>query len=261
MRSGSFLSCRILPKSVLGMYNMTWLSYFHPLNVLQRKRIANVAQDDIPDFLKENLNYDYPKRQDEAKRQEYICVDLETTGFDPVTDKILSIGWVIIRDLKIDLSSSVHFLINEEVEISATTAVINHITPEMLQQGVLLDEAIREFFYQCRGRVIVAHGCVMEQCFIEYYLKTKYQLKPLPLLWLDTLSIEKHLNRMLDREGNTDYRLSSARTRYGLPEYNAHSALIDAISTAELLLAQIKVIYKEKKSCFGRLYRISHSQK
>ncbi len=239
---------------------MIWLSYFHPLRRLQRKRADSLKQPLIPDFLKQNLMRDYPDLQDEAKQQEYICVDLETTGFDPVTDKILSIGWVTIKDMKINISDSVHLMINEDVTISPTTAVINHITPEMLQQGVSLDEAIREFFCHCKGRVIVAHGCMMEQRFFEHYLKTRYRLNPLPLLWLDTLGIEKHLNRALSNEAGVDLRLSSARSRYGLPEYNAHSALIDAIATAELLLAQIKVIYREKKSCFGRLYRVGCSK-
>ncbi len=239
---------------------MVWLSYFHPLKRLERRRAERLKRGLMPDFLNKNLERHYPDMQDEAKQQEYICIDLETTGLDPATDKILSIGWVTIKDLKIEVSGSVHLMINEQVDISPTTAVINHITPEMLQQGVSLNEAVREFFYHCQGKVIVAHGCVMEQRFLEHYLKTRYQLNPLPLLWLDTLGIEKHLSRPLGSETSVDLRLSSARARYGLPEYNAHSALIDAIATAELLLAQMKVIYRDKKSCFGRLYRISHSK-
>jgi DNA polymerase-3 subunit epsilon len=60
-----------------------------------------------------------------------------------------------------------------------------------------------------------------------------------------------------DCHDQTDLRLSSVRGRYGLPAYNAHGALIDSIATAELLLAQIKRIYRDKKSGFGRLYSIS----
>ena len=33
--------------------------------------------------------------------------------------------------------------------------------------------------------------------------------------------------------------MANLRERYGLPRYRAHNALIDAISAAELLLAQI----------------------
>jgi DNA polymerase-3 subunit epsilon len=35
-------------------------------------------------------------------------------------------------------------------------------------------------------------------------------------------------------------RLADSRTRYGLPHYAGHNALIDAIATAELFQAQVQ---------------------
>ncbi|MDV7103841.1 3'-5' exonuclease [Vibrio sp. TH_r3] len=235
---------------------MQWINYFHPLRKLQRQRIISYKQRQLPEFLKLNLADEYPDLEDEANGLEFICLDLETTGLDPANDQILSIGWVVIRNLKIDISTRVELLVKSDAEVNAKTAVINHITPEMLSNGVTVDEALLAFFKQSRGRVIVAHGCVVEQNFIDHYFKHRYKLKPLPLLWLDTLMIEKHLSKIVDKSAATDLRLSTSRARYGLPEYNAHGALIDSLATAELLLAQLKKVYKDGKTCFGRLYRI-----
>ncbi|WP_413283383.1 exonuclease domain-containing protein [Vibrio sp. MA40-2] len=236
---------------------MRWINYFHPLRKLQRQRITSYKQRQLPDFLKLNLTEEYPDLEDEANKLEFVCLDLETTGLDPKNDRILSVGWVVIKNLRIDISSRVELLVKSDAEVSAKTAVINHITPEMLAKGVTVDEALLAFFTQSRGRVIVAHGCVVEKNFINHYLYHRYKLNPLPLLWLDTLMIEKHLSKIVDKsEGSTDLRLSSSRKRYGLPEYNAHGALIDSLATAELLLAQLKRVYKDDKTCFGRLYRI-----
>ncbi len=45
--------------------------------------------------------------------------------------------------------------------------------------------------------------------------------------------------------------------RYGLPEYNGHNALADAVATAELLLAQKTRITPQGKTTIGTLYRLS----
>lgn len=257
MLSESFLSCKTLRNFVLAIYDMAFFNYFHPLKRLERERVNAIKNRRLPTFIKDNLLKQYPDLEDEASRKEFICIDLETTGLDPAVDKILSIGWVIIRDQKIDLSSSVELMINDGADICAKTAVINHITPEMLEKGITLDEAMMALFSELVGKVIVAHGCVVEEKFINHYLSNRFHLKPVPLLWLDTLGLEKHLGKLSDCSGDIDVRLSPTRQRYGLPEYNAHGALIDSIATAELLLAQQKRIYRDQKSCFGRLYRIS----
>jgi DNA polymerase-3 subunit epsilon len=239
---------------------MQWLSYFHPLRKLQRARSTVSVQSSIPKFIQDNLNWTCPDLDDDAKQLEYICLDLETTGLDPYNDTILSIGWVVIKNYHIDLSSSVQMLVKDAAKVSKESIVIHHLTPEMLANGYSLDKAMQAFFEQAQGRVIVAHACFIEQGFIDNYLKKKFNLPSLPLVWLDTLGLEKRLCQSIDKESQHDLRLSSVRSKYGLPEYNAHGALIDSISSAELLLAQIKRASGDSSSGFGRLYRISHGR-
>lgn len=212
----------------------------------------------MPSFIRDTLREKAPELDQEVNAVEFICVDFETTGMDANFDKILSIGWVTISKLKIDLQSCVQLMVNEGVQVKASTAVINHITPEMLDKGVALDEAMHELFKQSMGKVLVAHGCVIEREFIDQYLNKRFGLTTVPILWLDTLCIEKHLAQLGDSQLELDLRLSSIRRRYGLPEYSAHNALIDALATAELLLAQLKRVYRGRQSGFGRLYQISH---
>ena len=60
------------------------------------------------------------------------------------------------------------------------------------------------------------------------------------LPYIDTLQMEQ---RMMSRQGKVPpkngLRLASCRTRYNLPDYPGHNALVDALATAELLLAQL----------------------
>ena len=67
-----------------------------------------------------------------------VALDIETTGFDPVEDDILSMGWVVIKNQQIDLANSQHVYIKNCDKVKPESAVINHITPQMLANGVSL---------------------------------------------------------------------------------------------------------------------------
>ena len=69
---------------------------------------------------------------------------------------------------------------------------------------------------------------------------------------IDTMSLEARLHRQslwarfrrwLGRPP-VSIRLNASRQRYGLPAYQGHHALVDALATAELLQAQIAHHYQ-----------------
>ena len=58
---------------------------------------------------------------------------------------------------------------------------------------------------------------------------------------IDTMKIARQWFERRNKEiSQGDLRLFNLRKRYGLPSYQAHNALSDAIATAELLQAQIE---------------------
>ncbi|GAL09220.1 DEDDh 3'-5' exonuclease domain of the epsilon subunit of DNA polymerase III [Vibrio astriarenae] len=77
-------------------------------------------------------------------------------------------------------------------------------------------------------------------------------------MWLDTMHLEKALAKAINQDSDLDVTLSGARARYGLPEYQTHNALADAVSTAELLLAIVKRIQPDNSLNVGTLYKMSH---
>ena len=84
-----------------------------------------------------------------------------------------------------------------------------------------------------------------------------FNIKALPLIWIDTLRIEKRLQRASNASDESDVTLAATRERYKLPAYNGHNALADAVATAELLLAQQTRIAPQEKATIGTLYRLS----
>ncbi len=237
------------------------LSYFHPLNRLQRDRQSYLATQasHIPASMQPLLETPELSMETMAVDLDYIVLDFETTGLDPEQDLILSIGWVEIKNGFVDLASSSHFYISDESQVKPETAVINHITPQMLSEGLPIDDAIMAFMEEAHNKVLVAHGSVVEANFLRHYLKQRYRILDMPLLWIDTMCLEKVMARNVNMHEDLDLTLASTRARYGLPEYNAHNALADAVATAELLLVQKKRLMPTPELNFARLYKVSES--
>ncbi len=236
------------------------INYFHPLEKQKRYKNNYLAnQPTISSLQKQLLDSINPEILTPVSELDYIVLDFETTGLNSKKDVILSLGWVEISKGKVDLNTARHLYLNDDTLIKPKTAVINHITPQILQkEGVSIDYAMNTFMQASLGKVVIAHCCGVEQNFFNHYIKTSYNLPDFPLFWLDTLCIEEKMALALDKEHHLDLTLASTRERYGLPEYNAHNALADAVATAELFLAQQKRLASGKKLYFGTVFKMSH---
>ena len=71
---------------------------------------------------------------------------------------------------------------------------------------------------------------------------------------VDTMLLEQVQLRRREQPIRTgDLRLQACRDRYNLPAYPAHNALMDALATAELLLAQAGHRSRGKSYAVGQL--------
>ncbi len=236
------------------------INYFHPLEKQKRYKNNYLArQTTLSSLQKELINSLNPELSTPVSELDYIVLDFETTGLNSKKDVILSLGWVDINKGKVDLNTAKHLYLNDDSLIKPKTAVINHITPQILQkEGVSIDYAMATFMKAALGKVIIAHCCGVEKNFFNHYMKTRYNLTDFPLFWLDTLCIERKIEQAVNKGQNIDLTLASTRERYGLPEYNAHNALADAVATAELFLAQQKRLASGKELYFGTVFRMSY---
>ena len=228
-------------------------NYFHAINHLKRKRERYISKHKLPDNIKALLSAPLPELDSDLFKLDYIALDFETTGFHPEQDHLLSVGYLPLSNQQLIISEAVETFIKSSEKVKPETAVINHIVPEMLEKGSPLHEVMDTFFGALKGKVLIAHGCSIERRFIDYYIAKHYQLPPLPLLWVDTLTIEKSLTMHKGNQKSSDFRLASTRARHGLPEYSAHGALIDALATGELYLALLKKRFCGEKATFSNL--------
>lgn len=168
-----------------------------------------------------------------------LAVDLETTGLDPATDHIVAIGWVPIDGDAVRLSGARELLVAlPRGAAVADSATIHQITDDEADAGAPLAEALDELLAALHGRVLVAHHAPLETGFLSRAAVRAWG-SPLPLVSVDTLLLQRRL--VADEYGEVprgSLRLDSARSRFGLPRYRAHSAGTDALAAAELYLAQ-----------------------
>jgi DNA polymerase III subunit epsilon len=173
------------------------------------------------------------------QKAEFLVVDTETSGLELESSELLSIGWVVMRGDEIDLSSSEHRLLLNHQGVGQS-ATIHQLRDCELQEGEPLEDVFLDFLEMLRGRVLVFHHAPLDLAFLNR--QSEQQLgSPLLLPVIDTLQLERR--QLLKAEQpivDGVLRLASCRRRHQLPDYPAHNALVDALSTAELLLAQLQ---------------------
>ncbi|MGF1681427.1 exonuclease domain-containing protein [Photobacterium minamisatsumaniensis] len=236
-------------------------SMFKPLNRLEKARVKWLGQQrvgELPPVIESLANTRWVDNDLSLNDVDFLVLDFETTGLSPNNDQILSIGYVELSLGALSLETSHETYIKDSSGINATTAIINHITPEMLKQGQSLDTAMEALFERMQGKVVLVHGLTVEKFFIENYVKTRYGITFPPVLWLDTLLLEKSMAIYMHNKEEVDYRLSSIRERYGLPQYPCHGALIDAVATGELFLAMVKKMFGTEEPKLSQVYDVKH---
>lgn len=215
----------------------------------RRRRLASKSPaGPVRDFL----SAPFPPTRADCRQVEYLALDLETTGLDPQQDHILSMGWVVVKGVMVDLSSAQHRLVRPAMDIPESSAIIHMITDDTAAQGEALEAVLTDLLKRLKGRVLIAHHARMEIGFIKTACRKLFNAKFI-VPTVDTLKLAKD---WLDRRGQTyrsgDLRLDALRARYNLPRYRAHDALSDALAAAELFLAMIAERNAEKTLPLGR---------
>lgn len=205
---------------------------------LNAKRLRQLKKAP-PGPIKEFLSVPFPDNKTPIDQVPVLALDFETTGLDPVSDQLLSMGYVDVIGNRIKLGTAEHFIIKCQQTLKSENVVIHQITDQEKHQGIPLKDAVEKLLNALAGKVMLAHYAKIEIEFLSEACRQLYGFVPvLPVV--DTLVIAK---RRLDMR-QVDYdpselRLSNLRQKNELPAHYAHNALNDAIATAELLLVDL----------------------
>lgn len=171
----------------------------------------------------------------------YVALDIETTGFNPVNDKILEIGAVKVKNGRVvDTFSE---LINPGIPVPWRITEVTGIDDSMVRGCDNVSVVLRKFLKFCDVDVILGHNLNFDYSFLaeksaEIGMKfSKYGL--------DTLTMaKKHLKNLESRK--LDYLCAY----YGIEDKEHHRAYNDAGVTVELYKKLADLYEKEKDSVF-----------
>ncbi|MBK7388197.1 MAG: hypothetical protein IPI23_03705 [Bacteroidetes bacterium] len=166
----------------------------------------------------------------------FAVVDLETTGGNPGTDKIIEIAIYIHDGEKIvDYFSS---LVNPEVPIPVFIARLTRISDEMVSSAPLFSEIAEQVHAFLADHIFVAHNVMFDYSFLAFALQREgfpYEKKMLCTC---------KTSRMVF-PGHPSYSLSKICNSLQIELKDAHRASADAYATAILL---DKIIKKQNGS-------------
>lgn len=206
---------------------------------LQRRLPGKAVQADVREYLQTPL----PASDTPYTDVEYLALDFETTGLNARKEAILSMGWTVIRKQCIHLQENNHHIIKVNRPLADDSIIIHKITEERAQSGEHIHQVMPLLLREMAGRVLLVHYAAIEKTFLDQVCKQLYGFT-LPLLIVDTFALEyNYLQKTGQVIVENQLRLANLRKQYGLPRYQAHNALMDALATAELFLAQMQ--YKQ----------------
>lgn len=176
-----------------------------------------------------------------------FCVfDLETTGGNHNSDKIIEIGLVKIEKLKIVDQKS--FLIKPEIQIPDFIQKLTSIKDTDVNDAPIIEDVIDEILAFMGDSILVAHNTSFDVPFFNSVLRR--------------LGKEELQNKAICTNLMTKYmipNLLSSNLHYmskifDLKHQKAHRALDDALATADLLLKYLSIFIDKKIHKVNSLY-------
>ena len=176
-----------------------------------------------------------------------FCVfDLETTGGNHQHDKIIEIGLVRIKELKIVAEKS--FLIKPEIQIPDFIQKLTSIKEADVANAPLIEDIMDEILDFMGDSILVAHNTSFDIPFFNSVLRRMNRPELLNKSICTNLMTKYMIPNLLSSNLNYMSKI------FDLQHEKAHRALDDTQASAELLLKYLKIFIHKKISKVNSLY-------
>ncbi len=209
-----------------------------------------VRNDSRPEF------YDFDLFQATAQSRElddrlltelaYTVFDTETTGLNPSQgDEIIQMGATRIVNGKLLSQECFEQLIDPQRSIPAATIPIHGIEPHMVAGKPTIAKVLPAFHAFAQDTVLVAHNAAFDMRFLQLKEKSTGVVFDQPVLDTLLLSAVVHPNQ-------ESHRLEAIAERFNVTVMGRHTAMGDAMVTAEVFLKLIPLLAEKGIRTLGQ---------
>ncbi len=178
----------------------------------------------------------------------YVVFDIETTGFSPLSDRIIEIGAVkVVNGTITDKFST---FVNPDIPIPFRIEQLTSINDSMVLPAPKIDKVLPDFLKFCEGCALVAHNASFDVSFIAH--NAEELGLPFDPTVLDTVTLARVLLPQLNR-----YKLDTVAKALNVSLENHHRAVDDAGATAEIFVAFLKMLKERDISTLDELNKLS----
>lgn len=175
---------------------------------------------------------------------DYVVLDIETTGLNPKTNEIIELSALKIKNG--DIHEKFNTLISPEGTISQYITNLTGITREMTIGAPNIKDAIKDFDEFCQNKIIIGHNIRFDISFINQNLLKHYNI-PFSNDYIDTLRLARILLPELKNK-----KLSTIAEYFGLDTAGMHRGLKDCEIT-NFCFGKFKLIAVEKFGSFEKI--------
>jgi len=159
-----------------------------------------------------------------------LVLDTETTGLDPAVARVVSVGAVRLHGRTLYRGLTIDRLVRPDIAIPVASSRIHGITDAMVAEAPAFADVLPELAAMGAGTVVVGHNIGFDLAVIAAEAARAGRPWTAPDS-LDTLLLAAALEPDL-----TDLNLESLAARHAIQVTGRHTALGDALVTAELYL-------------------------
>jgi DNA polymerase-3 subunit epsilon len=186
-------------------------------------------------------------------RVRFVVLDSETTGLNPATDRIITIGAVAVIKGEIVLSDSFAALLRMERNTEAVT--VHGVTRDESRKGIAEAAALEQFLEYLGDGVIVGHHIGHDIATFDagYSRHWGFQLANRSL---DTMDLTLHLERdgaFAGRPPIRHFTLDALCELFAVTPHDRHTASGDAFITAQVFLRLLRLAARCGRNTLSRL--------
>ncbi len=183
----------------------------------------------------------------------FVVLDTETTGLDPYTDRIITIGAVAVHNGDILLEDSFEALLKMSENSSSVT--VHGVTRDESRAGMEEPQALERFLEYLRDGVIVGHHIGHDVAALDQACGRHWGI-PIFNRVLDTMNLALHFQKAGAFSGRPPLRrftLDALCDVFGVIPHDRHTAAGDAFITAQVFLRLRRLALRHGRESLMRI--------